>query len=180
MNYYAIWQKTADIEYLTPEIHDICSIVRNCNGGAKPSGAGGGDCVVAFFENKEQKEHCRIELHRQKLSNHRLQNIKWCTYFSTGDIEMSTNTNKDTPHISSRKADHIDLCIDGDVSFKRKTTLFEEIQLIHNALPELQVSDVDLRCHFAGHTFEAPLIIAAMTGGVDRANEINQGSSECS
>ena len=82
-------------------------------------------------------------------------------------------------HISSRKADHIDLCIDGDVSFKRKTTLFEEIQLIHNALPELQVSDVDLRCHFAGHTFEAPLIIAAMTGGVDRANEINKDHSKC-
>ena len=28
--------------------------------------------------------------------------------------------------------------------------------------------------YFAGHTFEAPLIIAAMTGGVDRANEINK------
>ena len=87
---------------------------------------------------------------------------------------MSTNTHKNEPHISNRKADHIDLCIDGDVSFKRKTTLFEDIQMIHNALPELQVSDVDLRCHFAGHTFEAPLIIAAMTGGVDRANEINK------
>ena len=63
--------KQADIEYLTPEIHDICSIVRNCNGGAKPSGAGGGDCVVAFFENKEQRT-LPNRVTSPKLSNHRL------------------------------------------------------------------------------------------------------------
>ena len=34
------------------------------------------------------------------------------------------------PPISSRKADHIDLCIDGDVAFKRKSNLIEEIELI--------------------------------------------------
>ena len=57
--------RKSDIAYLTPEIEDICAIVRNCFGGAKPSGAGGGDCVVAFFKNKDHKENCRVELHRQ-------------------------------------------------------------------------------------------------------------------
>jgi mevalonate kinase len=57
--------KNSDIAYLTPEIEDICTIVRNCFGGAKPSGAGGGDCVVAFFKNEVHKEHCRVELLRQ-------------------------------------------------------------------------------------------------------------------
>ena len=76
--------------------------------------------------------------------------------------------------ISNRKADHIQLCIDGDVGFKTKTTLFEEVDFLHNALPELHVNDIDLRSEFAGQPLKAPLFIAAMTGGVDRAETINR------
>ena len=78
------------------------------------------------------------------------------------------------PAISTRKADHIDLCTDGDVGFRAKTNLFAAVELIHNALPEIAVSDVDLRVEFAGKTLRAPLIMAAMTGGVDRAEAINR------
>ena len=77
------------------------------------------------------------------------------------------------PQISQRKADHIDLCTDGDVGFRAKSTLFEAVELVHNALPELAVSDVDLSVEFAGVTLKAPLVMAAMTGGVDRADVIN-------
>lgn len=76
--------------------------------------------------------------------------------------------------ISGRKADHIDLCTDEDVGFQQKTNLFEEVQLVHDALPELAVADIDLRTEFAGKTLQAPLVIAAMTGGVDRAHRINR------
>jgi isopentenyl-diphosphate Delta-isomerase len=79
----------------------------------------------------------------------------------------------DPPPISARKADHIDLCTDGDVGFRRKTTLLEEVELVHDALPEMSVEDVDLRVDYAGRTLQAPLVIAAMTGGLDRAIEIN-------
>lgn len=75
--------------------------------------------------------------------------------------------------ISHRKADHIQLCIDGDVGFKTKTNLFDDIDLLHNALPEMHLQDVDLSCSFAGQPLKAPLFIAAMTGGVDRAEQIN-------
>ena len=76
--------------------------------------------------------------------------------------------------ISNRKADHIQLCIDGDVGFKTKTTLFNEVDFVHNALPELHVNDIDLQSSFAGHSLKAPIFIAAMTGGVDRAETINR------
>ena len=76
--------------------------------------------------------------------------------------------------ISGRKADHIDLCTDEDVGFQHKTNLFEDMQLVHDALPELAVAEVDLRVRFAGKELQAPLIIAAMTGGVDRAGDINR------
>lgn len=78
------------------------------------------------------------------------------------------------PAISARKADHIDLCTDGDVAFREKTTLFEDVGLVHDALPELAVADVDLSVEFAGKRLAAPLVIAAMTGGVDRAEAINK------
>ena len=42
------------------------------------------------------------------------------------------------------------------------------------ALPELAVSDVDLGVEFAGVKLKAPLVMAAMTGGVDRADIINR------
>jgi isopentenyl-diphosphate delta-isomerase len=80
----------------------------------------------------------------------------------------------DVPAISSRKADHLDLCTDGDVAFRHKTNLFEAVDFIHDALPELAVEDIDLSTDFAGKTLRAPLIIAAMTGGVDRAAAINR------
>ena len=82
------------------------------------------------------------------------------------------------PDIRSRKADHIALCETDQVSFQQKTTLFEEVQLIHDALPELHVDDLDLAVDFAGKTMQAPLIIAAMTGGVEEAGPINRALAE--
>lgn len=79
-----------------------------------------------------------------------------------------------SPSISARKADHLDLCTDGDVAFKHKGTLLDEVELIHDALPERALSEVDLRTSFAGKELRAPLVIAAMTGGVDRAEAINR------
>jgi isopentenyl-diphosphate delta-isomerase len=87
---------------------------------------------------------------------------------------MSKPTAPDQPAISGRKADHLDLCIDGDVGFRRKSNLIEGIELVHDALPELSLDAVDLSCVFAGKPLAAPLIIAAMTGGVDRAERINR------
>ena len=52
--------------------------------------------------------------------------------------------NPHTPDIAARKDDHIQLCVAEDVGFQQKTTLLEEVELIHDALPELSVGDVDL------------------------------------
>ena len=78
------------------------------------------------------------------------------------------------PSISSRKADHLDLCTDGDVGFRAKTNLFDAVDFVHDALPEMAIDDVDLSVEFAGKRLAAPLVMAAMTGGVDRAEAINR------
>lgn len=76
--------------------------------------------------------------------------------------------------IASRKADHIQLCLDEDVGFATKTTLLEEVGLIHDALPELSLDDIDLGVTLLGRALRAPLVIAAMTGGTARATAINR------
>jgi len=75
--------------------------------------------------------------------------------------------------IADRKADHLDLATSGDVGFKRTTTLLECVRLVHDALPELDIDAIDLSCTLLGKTLRAPILIAAMTGGTERAQRIN-------
>ncbi len=75
--------------------------------------------------------------------------------------------------IEQRKADHIDLAARGDVAFRR-TTLLECVRLVHDALPELHADQIDTSVTLLGKTLRAPLVIAAMTGGVAEAERINR------
>jgi isopentenyl-diphosphate Delta-isomerase len=76
--------------------------------------------------------------------------------------------------ISDRKADHIELCATGDVGFRTKTTLLEQVELIHDALPELALDAIDTSVLLLGKRLRVPLLIAAMTGGTERAQAINR------
>jgi isopentenyl-diphosphate delta-isomerase len=77
-------------------------------------------------------------------------------------------------NIAQRKADHLDLAEKGDVGFKETTTLFECVRLVHDALPELALDEIDTRVEVLGKTLRAPILIAAMTGGHERAESINR------
>jgi isopentenyl-diphosphate delta-isomerase len=76
--------------------------------------------------------------------------------------------------IGQRKADHLALCAADDVGFKRASTLLECVQLVHDALPDMKLSDVDLSVSLFGKTLRAPIIIASMTGGTEEAGRINR------
>lgn len=76
--------------------------------------------------------------------------------------------------ILARKADHLDLAVGGDVGFKTTTTLFECVRLVHDALPELDLAEIDTSCTLFGKRLNAPILIAAMTGGTERAQRINR------
>ena len=76
--------------------------------------------------------------------------------------------------ISQRKKDHLALCAGDNVSFREKTSLFEQIELVHNALPEMHADAVDSSVELLGKRLSAPIVVAAMTGGTDEAAQINQ------
>ena len=75
---------------------------------------------------------------------------------------------------SQRKADHIELCATGDVGFVAKSTLLDQVDFLHDALPELAWHDLDTTTELLGKTLRAPIVIAAMTGGTPRARQINR------
>jgi isopentenyl-diphosphate delta-isomerase len=67
----------------------------------------------------------------------------------------------------------LDLATSGDVGFKQTTTLFECVRLVHDALPELDVDAIDMSSEILGKKLRAPILIAGMTGGAERAQRIN-------
>jgi isopentenyl-diphosphate Delta-isomerase len=79
-----------------------------------------------------------------------------------------------TDNIAERKRSHLDLCAQGPVEYTGKTTLLEEVDLVHDALPELAVDEIDLGVDFLGKRLRAPLLVTGMTGGTDEAAAINR------
>ncbi len=80
--------------------------------------------------------------------------------------------------IQQRKLDHLNLIAKGS-STDRKGYYFDDIQLTHRALPELNFSDIDTRTDFLDHTLSMPFLIASMTGGEGKKIQtINQHLAE--
>ncbi|HEY8744845.1 MAG TPA: type 2 isopentenyl-diphosphate Delta-isomerase [Chloroflexota bacterium] len=73
----------------------------------------------------------------------------------------------------ARKEAHLALAMDGPVQ-EPSDEGFAAYRLEHNALPELDLDEVDLSTSFLGKQLRAPLLIGGMTGGAQRAREINR------
>jgi isopentenyl-diphosphate delta-isomerase len=73
-----------------------------------------------------------------------------------------------------RKADHIRINLEENVQFPRLTNGFERYTLIHQALPELDLAQVDTSVTFLGKMLKLPLLISSMTGGTEEARTINR------
>ena len=75
--------------------------------------------------------------------------------------------------IEARKADHLRICAEMDVEFA-KTTLLEEVQLVHRAMSNISLDEIDTTAEFMGRKLRAPLIISAMSGGTAGAEDLNR------
>jgi isopentenyl-diphosphate delta-isomerase len=73
----------------------------------------------------------------------------------------------------NRKAEHIRINVEDDVSAKGITAGFERYRFVPCALPEIDLTDVDLGRDLFGRALGAPLFISSMTGGVPDAERIN-------
>src|SRR4029078_5775322 len=74
----------------------------------------------------------------------------------------------------SRKKEHLELCLDTESVASSSSTGLERYRFLHNALPELDIDELDLSTEFVGKRLKAPLLISSMTGGFDLARKVNR------
>ncbi|MBK8047379.1 MAG: type 2 isopentenyl-diphosphate Delta-isomerase [Anaerolineales bacterium] len=80
--------------------------------------------------------------------------------------------------IDQRKADHIRINLEEDVEFPQLTTGLERLRLVHQALPELDLTEIDTGVAVLGKRLAAPLLVSSMTGGTRLAGQINRNLAE--
>ncbi len=78
---------------------------------------------------------------------------------------------------SARKADHIRINLDEDVR-SGLTTGFERYHFTHQAIPELNLEEINLKSEVFNRRLNAPILISSMTGGTDQAGRINRTLAE--
>jgi len=85
---------------------------------------------------------------------------------------MSEEEAKATRLIERRKGDHVEICANENLS--QDYIYWDDIKLVHNPLPEVDLEEIDTSTTIFGRKLGAPLIISAMTGGYGKAEEINR------
>ena len=76
--------------------------------------------------------------------------------------------------ITDRKLEHLLICENYDIEFRDKTTGFEDVELIHKALPEINKNTIDLSTEKFGKKLDSPFFITAITGGHPYSKSINK------
>jgi isopentenyl-diphosphate delta-isomerase len=79
--------------------------------------------------------------------------------------------------ITERKDDHIKINLERDVR-STLTTGLEKVHFIHEALPELDLEEVDTSLNLFGRRLQAPILVSSMTGGTKDAGSINMRLAE--
>ncbi|MEM0343646.1 MAG: type 2 isopentenyl-diphosphate Delta-isomerase [Thermoplasmata archaeon] len=78
--------------------------------------------------------------------------------------------------IERRKHDHVEIVAKEDL--RHDYNYWEDVKLLHNPLPEIDLDEVDTSTSVFGRKLKAPLIISAITGGYGKAEEINRNLAE--
>ncbi len=78
--------------------------------------------------------------------------------------------------IEQRKADHIEVSMEEEVT--SNYDYWEDIKLVHSALPEVDMEQIDPSVTFLGKELGFPLIVTAITGGFKQARRINENLAQ--
>ncbi|MCL4341753.1 MAG: type 2 isopentenyl-diphosphate Delta-isomerase [Candidatus Thermoplasmatota archaeon] len=73
--------------------------------------------------------------------------------------------------IENRKEEHVRIAETENVSTNHN--YWDDIEIIHQAIPEINFDAIDTTAQFIGHRINYPMIISSMTGGTELARRIN-------
>jgi len=74
--------------------------------------------------------------------------------------------------MKDRKKEHVDIVMEKNVS--HSYNYWDDFLLVHDALPEIDLNEIDTSINIFRKRLNAPIIIAGMTGGFEQAGEINE------
>jgi len=80
------------------------------------------------------------------------------------------------PETSDRKDDHIRIIEEEDI--ETDGAGFTDIDLVHEALPDVHRDEIDTTTSLFGHDLAAPIVIESMTGGHPNTTKINRALAE--
>ena len=83
-----------------------------------------------------------------------------------------TRGKKNLSPTQRRKKEHLELCLDTPPG--AGGTGLDRYAFVHNALPEVDLDEIDVRASFLGKRLRAPILISSMTGGFDLARRVNR------
>ncbi|MBI0583379.1 MAG: type 2 isopentenyl-diphosphate Delta-isomerase [Methanomassiliicoccus sp.] len=78
--------------------------------------------------------------------------------------------------IEQRKAEHIMVTLEEDVASAHD--YWNDVKLVHDALPDVDLDDVDTSTVLFGRKLSCPLMVTAITGGYPEAEKINRNLAE--
>ncbi len=78
---------------------------------------------------------------------------------------MNTASHNQTQLLAQRKKRHHEICVNNAEKIHTTSSAFDQITIVHNALPELHFQDISTESSFINHTISLPLFISCMTGG---------------
>jgi isopentenyl-diphosphate delta-isomerase len=78
-----------------------------------------------------------------------------------------------TDEVKQRKIEHVNIALGQDISVAQRAN-WNDIQFVHQALPEVDLDEIDTSVSFLGHKLRYPLFISSLTGGHDDVISINR------
>jgi len=75
-----------------------------------------------------------------------------------------------------RKREHVQISLKENVAAHHN--FWDDVRLVHNALPEINENEIDMSTQLFGKKLAAPLIISGMTGGYPEGKKINEHLAE--
>ncbi|MDR2681708.1 MAG: type 2 isopentenyl-diphosphate Delta-isomerase [Holosporaceae bacterium] len=84
---------------------------------------------------------------------------------------------KERKEISTRKDEHISLVLAESLPVELDSG-FKNYRLEHNALPEVDFSEIDVSLTVLGRKMNLPIMISPITGGSEKSKKINRALSE--
>ena len=78
-----------------------------------------------------------------------------------------------TEEVKQRKIEHVGIALGQDISAQQRAN-WNDIQFVHQALPEVDVDEIDTSVTFLGHTLRYPIFMSSLTGGHPDVTSINR------